>query len=141
VRKRTNVKHGRLTFVDLAGNEQGADTSKASKSTRLEGAGINTSLLALKEVIRTLATVGKMQHILLCASKLMQFLKESLTVKNSAVVMFACVVPNLNNCEHTPSIFLQYADRVKERNPDSGDPAHGPPKFSKMNIIPKLFKI
>ena len=47
-----DVEHGRLTFIDLAGSERGADTDQASRTTRLEGAEINTSLLALKEVIR-----------------------------------------------------------------------------------------
>ena len=46
-----NVEHGCLTFIDLAGSERGADTYQASQPTRLEGAEINTSLLALKEVI------------------------------------------------------------------------------------------
>jgi len=137
VGKRRNVEHGRLTFVDLAGSERGADTNKACKSTRLEGAEINTSLLALKEVIRALATGSTMQHIPFRGSKLTQVLKESFIGKNSATVMVACVAPNLNNCEHTINT-LRYADRVKERNPDSGDPAHGPLESSRMNNIPKL---
>ena len=54
--RKAGAEHGRLTFIDLAGSERGADTSQASRATRLEGAEINTSLLALKEVIRALAT-------------------------------------------------------------------------------------
>lgn len=114
-----NVEHGRLTFIDLAGSERGADTNKASRTTRLEGADINTSLLALKEVIRALATGDSMTHIPFRGSKLTQVLKESFVGKNSRTVMVACVAPNMTNCEHTLNT-LRYADRVKERNAESG---------------------
>lgn len=40
--------YGKFSLVDLAGNERGADTSSADRQTRMEGAEINKSLLALK---------------------------------------------------------------------------------------------
>ncbi len=119
VGRRENIEHGRLTFIDLAGSERGADTNKASRTTRLEGADINTSLLALKEVIRALATGDSLTHIPFRGSKLTQVLKESFVGKNSRTVMVACVAPNMTNCEHTVNT-LRYADRVKERNAESG---------------------
>lgn len=122
--RKSNVEHGRLTFIDLAGSERGADTSKASRTTRLEGAEINTSLLALKEVIRALATGGSMAHIPFRGSKLTQVLKESFVGKNSRTVMVACIAPNMGNCEHTLNT-LRYADRVKERNAETGKLAAG----------------
>ena len=109
---------GRLSFIDLAGSERGADTNKASRTTRLESAEISKSLLALKEVIRALAVGNSTRHIPFRGSKLTQVLKESFVGENCKAVMIACVAPNLSNCEHTLNT-LRYADRVKEWNPES----------------------
>lgn len=117
--RKKNVEHGRFSFIDLAGSERGADTSNASKATRLEGAEINQSLLALKEVIRALATGGSMTHIPFRGSKLTQVLKDSFVGDNSRCCMVACISPDIGNCEQTLNT-LRYADRVKERNPETG---------------------
>ncbi len=50
----SNKKKAKLNFIDLAGNERGSDVTKSDKKTRKDGAGINTSLLHLKECIRAL---------------------------------------------------------------------------------------
>lgn len=85
----------------------------------MEGAEINTSLLALKEVIRALATGGSMTHIPFRGSKLTQVLKDSFVGENSRCCMVACISPDIGNCEQTVNT-LRYADRVKERNPETG---------------------
>jgi kinesin family protein 2/24 len=108
---------GRLSFIDLAGSERGADTDRADRKTRLEGAEINTSLLALKEVIRSIACASR-DHVPFRGSKLTQVLKDSFVGENARSVMIACVAPNLSNGEHTLNT-LRYADRVKEKG--SGD--------------------
>lgn len=129
-RKHTRIEQGRFTFIDLAGSERGSDTNQSSKTIRMEGAEINTSLLALKEVIRALAVGSSTQHIPFRGSKLTQVLKESFVGKNAQAVMIACVAPNISNCEHTLNT-LRYADRVKERNPDTRKPKVG---FESRNI-------
>jgi kinesin family protein 2/24 len=94
----------------LAGSERAADTANNDRQTRLEGADINQSLLALKECIRALDQGAK--HLPFRQSKLTQVLKDSF-VGNSRTVMIATVSPNNGACEHTLNT-LRYAYRVKE---------------------------
>jgi len=60
-----------------------------------------------------------MSYFLFRGSKLTQVLKESFVGKNSRTIMVSCVAPNMKNCDHTLNT-LRYADRVKERDPQTG---------------------
>lgn len=111
LKKRKNNKvHSRMSFIDLAGSERGADTVDQNKQTRIDGAEINKSLLALKECIRALDLEKK--HLPFRGSKLTQVLKDSFT-GNSKTTMIANVSPANSCVEHTLNT-LRYADRVKE---------------------------
>lgn len=113
-RKQKNIK-GKFSLIDLAGNERGADTSSANRQTRMEGAEINKSLLALKECIRALGRKGA--HLPFRASKLTQVLRDSFIGQNSRTCMIAMISPGMQSCEHSLNT-LRYADRVKELGTD-----------------------
>ncbi|KAG6505204.1 hypothetical protein ZIOFF_037558 [Zingiber officinale] len=108
---------GKISFIDLAGSERGADTTDNDRQTRIEGAEINKSLLALKECIRALD--NDQLHIPFRGSKLTEVLRDSF-VGNSRTVMISCISPNAGSCEHTLNT-LRYADRVKSLS-KSGNP-------------------
>ncbi|XP_032068591.1 kinesin-like protein KIF24 [Thamnophis elegans] len=105
-----NRVFGRISFIDLAGSERAADAKDSDRQTKMEGAEINQSLLALKECIRALDQ--EHAHTPFRQSKLTQVLKDSF-VGNSKTCMIANVSPSHVATEHTLNT-LRYADRVKE---------------------------
>ncbi|KAJ7980277.1 Kinesin-like protein [Quillaja saponaria] len=122
---------GKISFIDLAGSERGADTTDNDRQTRIEGAEINKSLLALKECIRALDS--DQIHIPFRGSKLTEVLRDSF-VGNSRTVMISCISPNAGSCEHTLNT-LRYADRVKSLS-KSGNPK----KDQALNPFPQVNK-
>uniref|UniRef100_A0A3P9H2K0 Kinesin-like protein n=1 Tax=Oryzias latipes TaxID=8090 RepID=A0A3P9H2K0_ORYLA len=113
--RRRGKMHGKFSLIDLAGNERGADTSSADRQTRLEGAEINKSLLALKECIRALGR--NKPHTPFRASKLTQVLRDSFIGENSRTCMIATVSPGMASCENTLNT-LRYANRMNELSVD-----------------------
>lgn len=127
-----SIKHGgklfsKMSFIDLAGSERGADVIDTGKKTKQDGAEINKSLLALKECIRALDSAGRKNHLPFRGSKLTQVLKDSF-MGNSKTTMIANVSPALSCCEPTLNT-LRYADRVKEMKKD-------PALRAKTNTVP-----
>ncbi|XAR57078.1 Plus-end-directed kinesin ATPase [Bertholletia excelsa] len=130
---------GKISFIDLAGSERGADTTDNDRQTRIEGAEINKSLLALKECIRALD--NDQIHIPFRGSKLTEVLRDSF-VGNSKTVMISCISPNSGSCEHTLNT-LRYADRVKSLSRSGNmkkDQGNGPvPSTSKESVLTSSF--
>ncbi|CAM8983910.1 hypothetical protein QQ045_001030 [Rhodiola kirilowii] len=119
---------GKLSFIDLAGSERGADTTDNDKQTRMEGAEINKSLLALKECIRALD--NDQGHIPFRGSKLTEVLRDSF-VGDSRTVMISCISPGSGSCEHTLNT-LRYADRVKSLSKGNNSKKETAPSFSNL---------
>lgn len=132
-----NKVHGKVSFIDLAGNERGADTYDQDKQTRLDGAEINQSLLALKECIRALDQDKK--HIPFRGSCLTRVLKDSFSGGNCKTVMIGNISPSFSCCEHTLNT-LRYADRVKELKKSKDDRNKGSAKtdmLTKELMLPR----
>ncbi|KAF7669893.1 hypothetical protein LDENG_00100640 [Lucifuga dentata] len=130
---------GRLWFVDLAGSERASDTKEPNKHSRMEGAEINQSLLALKECIRSLDQ--EQAHTPFRQSKLTQVLKDSF-VGDSKTCMIANISPGHLSSEHTLNT-LRYANRVKELRGQAG--ARGrrtgvPPSSTRENELQSAAK-
>lgn len=115
LRNKAKKEHGKISLIDLAGSERGKDTSSADRITRMEGAEINKSLLALKECIRALGR--RDAHVPFRGSTLTKVLRDSFIGDNSRVCMVAMISPGNSDVEHTLNT-LRYADRVKELGTD-----------------------
>uniref|UniRef100_A0A672F709 Kinesin-like protein n=1 Tax=Salarias fasciatus TaxID=181472 RepID=A0A672F709_SALFA len=107
-----NVCIAKMSLIDLAGSERASATN--AKGARLrEGANINRSLLALGNVINTLADPkSKKTHIPYRDSKLTRILKDSLG-GNCRTVMIANISPSSLSYDDTHNT-LKYANRAKE---------------------------
>lgn len=78
-----------------------------TKQTRIDGAEINKSLLALKECIRALDQ--DKTHVPFRQNKLTLVLKDSFVGGECKTVMIGCISASSSCCEHTLNT-LRYAD-------------------------------
>uniref|UniRef100_A0A915DZU3 Kinesin-like protein n=1 Tax=Ditylenchus dipsaci TaxID=166011 RepID=A0A915DZU3_9BILA len=124
---------GKFSLIDLAGNERGADTISSDRQTRLEGAEINKSLLALKECIRAMGRDE--QHVPFRGSKLTLILRDSFIGKNAKVCMIAMISPGMSCVENSLNT-LRYADRVKELGNENGMPTASPMSDDDFLVAP-----
>ncbi|KAL0233542.1 hypothetical protein PCE1_002057 [Barthelona sp. PCE] len=114
INKDTRKKEGIISFIDLAGSERAKDSYFNDKVRREEAKSINSSLLALKECIRSLF-IGK-KHVPFRQSKLTLILRKSF-MKNSKTLMICCISPCDSQVENSMNT-LRYASRVKSIDGD-----------------------
>ena len=131
--EQTQLMHSKINFIDLAGSERAADTLDRSRQTRIDGAEINKSLLALKECIR--AIDQSHNYTPYRASKLTMVLRDSF-IGECKSLMIANVSPTLSCCEHTLNT-LRYADRVKELKKGKEAPTNEYDMLSKALMLPR----
>lgn len=124
LRDQNGEQHGKVSFIDLAGSERAVDTIDTNKQTKIDGAEINKSLLALKECIRAMDQGS--HHKPFRGSKLTLVLRDSF-IGNCNTLMIANISPCLSCSEHTLNT-LRYADRVKELRKDKTER-----EFASMN--------
>lgn len=110
----------KIHFVDLAGSERLAKTGAEGKQLK-EGISINLGLLALGNVINTLADEKKRKQAEAAGQQVFVPYRDSLLTRilqdslggNSRTLMIACASPAQSNYEETLNT-LRYADRARQ---------------------------
>ncbi|CAA6654289.1 unnamed protein product [Spirodela intermedia] len=104
---------GKLSFIDLAGSERGADTTDNDRQTRRD----QQESSGLERVYQ--GTGQRSDSHPIQGEQTNRGASDSF-VGNSRTIMISCISPNAGSCEHTLNT-LRYADRVKSLS-RSGNP-------------------
>jgi kinesin family protein 2/24 len=135
IKTKDKEPYSKISFIDLAGSERAVDTIDTNERTKIDGAEINKSLLALKECIRALDL--EKRHKPFRGSKLTLVLRDSF-IGNCLTLMITNISPCLSCSEHTLNT-LRYADRVKELRKQKYE-KEGENNKNRNNIINNLIK-
>uniref|UniRef100_A0A7S1IFC2 Kinesin motor domain-containing protein n=1 Tax=Eutreptiella gymnastica TaxID=73025 RepID=A0A7S1IFC2_9EUGL len=96
---RQNMIVGKLTLVDCAGSERKEDSAHHTAQRRKEGAEINSSIYALKECMRAMASGAT--HIPFRNHLLTRALKDNFTTPGAQVAVIATCSPTATDTEHS----------------------------------------
>lgn len=142
------AKPGDLFIVDLAGSENTADSATHDKTRQAETKFINTSLMTLKDCIRSRALAASSTqhlHIPYRRSPLTLLLRDCFEIavrRPTKTVMIACVSPLLRDARHTINT-LRYASLLAVTPPAkvvAADP-NDPNNFTRAQALEFLSKM
>lgn len=134
-----------IKFIDLAGNERGADSMANNRQQFIEGAEINTSLLSFKECIRSMH--NKNSHIPFRRSCLTKILRDYFINKCDIIIMgnigpdIKSVNTTLNTLNYTSMLLkLNYRRVVHDVKKSNYGRGYRPTNIanSNANIFPNL---
>jgi kinesin family protein 2/24 len=111
--------HGKLSLIDLAGNEIPANGPSTNRRARLEAAEINKSLLVLKECIWALSRPGT--HIPFRDSRMTYILRDTFIGFRSKICVIAMINPGMRSGGHTLNT-LRYAQRLMDQQEQADQP-------------------
>eukprot|EP00792_Barthelona_sp_PAP020_P003892 TRINITY_DN1738_c0_g2_i1.p1 TRINITY_DN1738_c0_g2~~TRINITY_DN1738_c0_g2_i1.p1 ORF type:complete len:684 (-),score=122.72 TRINITY_DN1738_c0_g2_i1:76-2094(-) len=110
--ERNEVEVGSLTLADLAGSERSSDSLYHDKETARETALINSSLMVLKECIRTRAQNSSSVRVPYRQSKLTMLLKHCFVTPNHKTIFLGMISPIASDTNHTNGT-LEFIKRLK----------------------------
>lgn len=137
---------GRMCLVDLAGSERGADTTEHDKDRQQETIAINSSLMVLKECIRSRVLEMKAGgaaaiHVPYRQSRLTLLLKEAFTRDDVGTAVIVTLSPIEGDIPHSTNA-CRFADRIKEKGTgSSGMDKDDPRTWTKQEVYAWIWQL